>query len=119
MLAAPVPQWSGPAPVCLGPVEVELSTGRVDRPDGARQLTEMERALLAWLAAHPGEVASRHTLLREVWGDHERVYSRTVDTTMRRLRCKVELDPRRPRFLLTEHGRGYRLSGTATARVAS
>ena len=64
-------------------------------PEGARiddavvRLTRSERALLAWLVAHAGEPQSSQRLLSEVWGYAPSVSSRTVATTMNRLRSKL------------------------------
>lgn len=95
--------------ITLAGCRVDLTTGEIvyDDRTGAR-LTASERRLLAWLARHPREVVPRSVLLQRVWGYHARVVSRTVDTTMRRLRRKVEAEPRSPSCLLTVHGVGYR-----------
>jgi len=89
---------------------VDLSTGAVTSLDGADtgRLSPAERGLLAHLAERAGEEVERSVLLLEVWGYSEAVVSRTVDTTMRRLRRKVEVDPARPRHLHTIRGVGYR-----------
>ncbi len=73
----------------------------------ALELTSLEARLLSYLQEQ-GEIISRERLLEQVWGYRPGVQSRTVDTTMRRLREKVELDPDAPRHLITVHGRGYR-----------
>ena len=76
---------------------------------GGRELglTQREFELLRHLMAHPDVAYGRDDLLREVWGwsvgDHS-----TVTVHVRRLREKVEVDPRRPRRLLTVWGVGYR-----------
>lgn len=100
---------------------VDLLTGRLDAPDGPRALSEMERDLLAYLAARPGQDVPREALYREVWGYSGRVISRTVDLTVSRLRARVERDPAEPRHLLTVYGVGYRfepLSGAPSPAEA-
>ncbi len=96
---------------------VDLIRGDVVGSDGvAVRLTSREVALLCWLAQRPSQPVLRDTLLTEVWGYDESVLSRTVDTTVRRLRTKIEADPANPSHLLTEYGSGYRWEpGTATA----
>lgn len=54
---------------------------------------------------------SRNALLRDVWNYADKVKSRTVDTTVHRLRSKLEPDPRNPRFLVTHRGKGIALTG--------
>ena len=89
----------------LSTCTVDLVSGAVD--SGAR-LSELERDLLAFLAARSGQPASRQLLLVEVFGYSSRSSSRTVDTTVRRLRAKI--DPGSPpRHLQTVYGVGYRL----------
>ena len=71
-------------------------------------LSPTEVALLDYLEARAGQTVGRAELLKEVWGYHERVVSRTLDTTVARLRVKVEADPANPRHMLTVSGEGYR-----------
>jgi len=88
---------------------VDLATRRVTR-DGADgpTLTPTETALFEHLVRNAGQTVPRADLLRDVWGYREGVRTRTVDTTMRRLRRKIEQVPGVPRHLLTEEGVGYR-----------
>lgn len=93
----------------LGTREVDLEVGLVRSRDGEARLSTRERALLRFLARRPNEVVERDVLLTEVFGFGPTSLSRAVDSTVRRLRVKVEADPATPRFLLKEHGVGYRL----------
>jgi two-component system phosphate regulon response regulator PhoB len=80
--------------------------------------TAKEFDLLAFLAANPGRVYTRHQLLREVWkSSSEWQQEGTVTEHVRRLRVKVEEDPERPRWLQTVRGVGYRFERRHT-RVA-
>jgi len=91
---------------------VNIEERRAVWPDGTEHpLTQLETDLLAYLATAQGEVASRETLLREVWGYGPKTVSRAVDTTVKRLRTKIEGDPKKPEHLVTEWGVGYRLVG--------
>lgn len=87
---------------------VELERRRVCRGEQQLRLSEKESALLGFLAEHPNEALSRRELLVEVWGYHPDVRSRTLDTTVRRLRAKIEPEPRRPQLVQTVTGVGYR-----------
>ena len=78
----------------------------LEGPGVSVRLSPTEAALLACLAALPGEVFSKERLLREVWGYRPGVKSRTVFSTIARLRQKIELDPAEPRHVLTVDG-GY------------
>jgi DNA-binding response OmpR family regulator len=71
-------------------------------------LTPQEFTLLYLLASSPGVVFSREELLDKVWQQDVFVTVRGVDTLVRRLRRKIELDPTHPRRVLTERGAGYK-----------
>ena len=90
----------------VGPVD--LARRVVRREDQDRSLTTKETELLRYLASRAGEDISREDLLVDVWGYRPGVISRTADTTVQRLRAKIERDPAHPRHLLTVHGVGYR-----------
>ncbi len=101
----------------LGTVDLRRRT--LDAGDGdVRKLTTKEAEVLAYLASRPGEDVSREELLQEVWGYRGTVVSRTVDTTMQRLRKKIERAPKQPDHLLTVHGAGYRFEPLAEAPAA-
>lgn len=87
---------------------VDASTRRFERTAGRGTLTSTEAKVVAYLAARAGETVPRDELLAEVWGYASGVRTRTVDTTLYRVRGKLELDPASPRHLLTDHGDGYR-----------
>ncbi len=97
----------------MGGVKLVLSAVVVDldhcRVEGGAALTGKEVELLRYLADRPGQVVSREELLEQVWGYRPGVVSRTIDTTVRRLRKKIERDPRKPEALHTMVGEGYRL----------
>ena len=62
---------------------------------------------------------SRDELLDRVWGYAAVSLTRTIDNTVRRLRVKIEVDPSRPRHLLTVHGHGYRFEPVRASDPAS
>jgi DNA-binding response OmpR family regulator len=72
-------------------------------------LTALEFDLLAVLARQPGIVASRHSLLAQVWGDEFVADDHLVDVHVANLRRKLGDDPTAPRFIETVRGVGYRL----------
>lgn len=73
-----------------------------------RSLRPKEAALLARLAAQPGESVNRDRLLTEVFEYQPGVPTRTLDVTVRRLRAAVERDPGQPEHVVTERGVGLR-----------
>jgi len=94
----------------FGNVEVDLER-RLVRTDGRDvHLTPIEFRLLGCLARHAGMVLTHRHLLREVWGPSHIDQAHYLRIYMKQLRHKLEPDPARPRFLLTETGVGYRLA---------
>jgi len=71
-------------------------------------LTFSEFELLHRLMRDPGRLSNRQELLREIWGDSAYRDPRAIDVHIRHLRQKIELEPERPRLLLTVRGMGYR-----------
>ena len=94
----------------FGTVSVDASTRAVLRDGRPVPLRPKEFELLTALLRRDGRVATRVELLREVWGYHESVLSRTLDTHVGELRRKLELDPANPRHILTVRKTGYRLA---------
>ena len=87
---------------------VDLATGLVvKRAGGQDQLREKERAALTYLVQRVGHTVSHEALLRDAWGYDADVVTRTLYTTMGRLREKVEADPTRPDHIVTVRGEGY------------
>ncbi|MCU0505940.1 MAG: response regulator transcription factor [Chloroflexi bacterium] len=74
-------------------------------------LSPTETRFLATLAANVGESVTTERLLARVWSDADGADPAYVWVTVRRLRRKIERDPDRPRYLVTEKGGGYRLVG--------
>ncbi|MCO4774261.1 MAG: winged helix-turn-helix transcriptional regulator, partial [Deltaproteobacteria bacterium] len=87
-------------------------------PDGDRTLSPTEAKLLAYLSGVGGRAVERPELLEEVWGYRSGVMSRTVKTTVARLRAKTERDPRAPDHLKTIIGLGYRFAEASAEAIA-
>ena len=77
------------------------------------ELTAMEFDLLATLMKHPGRVFTRLQLLDQVQGHAYDGYERTIDTHIKNLRRKIEATPRKPEYVLTAHGVGYKFRDNA------
>jgi two-component system KDP operon response regulator KdpE len=93
----------------LGDVSIDLSGRIARRADGHEiRLTPLEHRILAVLARHPESIVTHSILLKEVWGPN-RDDSGSLRVYIGSLRRKLEADPSRPRYIITELGLGYRL----------
>jgi two-component system KDP operon response regulator KdpE len=99
-----------PAPVFrVGTLEVDL-VRRLVRANGTEvRLSPKEYRLLQVLVANAGKVVTHRQLLNEVWGAAHRDDVQYLRVFVRKLRSRLEADPARPAYLLTELGVGYRL----------
>jgi two-component system KDP operon response regulator KdpE len=93
-----------------GALSIDLAAHRVQRDGVDLHLTPTEYQLLTVLAKHRGKVMTHRQLLREVWGAAHVESPHYLRIYMRALRHKIETDPARPRYLLTEVGVGDRLA---------
>ena len=93
----------------IGDVEVDVDSHTVRRNGEELSLTPKAVELLLALHRRQGKVASRHELLRDVWGYASSVTTRTVDAHVAELRRKLEADPAVPKHILTVWKVGYRL----------
>jgi two-component system KDP operon response regulator KdpE len=103
------------ARIVIGDVVLDLAARRVTRGDGEIHLTPLEYQLLATLARRRGKVLTHRQLLREVWGAAHVESPQYLRMYLRTLRGKIEADPARPRYLLTEVGVGYRMADEPSA----
>ncbi len=102
-----------PPQVQLGDITVDLAGKRVTKEtDGTGEasirLTPTEWHLLEVLLRNPGKLLSQKQLLHDVWGPGYDNASGNLRLYMAQLRRKLEPDPARPRWLITEPGMGYR-----------
>lgn len=91
-------------------LEVDLAAYRVQVRGEPVHLTPLEFRLLAFLVQHAGKVLTHRALLEQVWGLDYRNEIQYLRVFMAGLRRKIEANPTRPRYLLTEQGVGYRLA---------
>lgn len=101
----------------LGSIRVDLTSLAVHRPTETLSLTTTEAAFLRRLVQADGQPVDRPTLLRDVWSYAPTTRTRTVTTTLHRLRQKVEPDPSEPLHLRTHRGKGIALEGATAVRV--
>ena len=93
----------------LSDIEVDLAKRETHGPQGEVHLTPLEYRVLECLARHLGSIVVQNQLVREVWGPERLGDTRSLRVCMKNLRHKLEPDPSKPRYLITEAGLGYRL----------
>ncbi len=107
---------SPPEVIRVGDLLVDLARHTVEVAGRPVELTPTEFDLLATMARYPGRAFTRLQLLTYVQGDAYEGYERTVDAHIKNLRAKIEPDPKRPRYIVTVYGVGYRLEEVPDAR---
>ena len=95
----------------VGQLALESKGHEVRRAHAPLDLTPTEFRLLEALMRNRGQVLSRQQLLDQAQGEAFEGYERTIDAHIKNLRQKIEDDPRRPSYLLTVYGVGYKLVG--------
>ena len=93
----------------IGGLRVDLEAREVSVDGTPVQLTPHEYDLLRLLALNEGKLLTHKAILREVWGEAYADESHYLHVYVSQLRRKLEPDPARPRYILTEPGAGYRL----------
>ena len=108
------------AVVHIGDCELDLKRRVAGGPAGAIHLTPTEFRVLESLTRGGGLIVTQQQIIREVWGPGREHDTRNLRVIIRSLRQKLEPDPPRPRYLITESGVGYRLrlSGNAVSTDA-
>ncbi|MGZ9234520.1 MAG: winged helix-turn-helix domain-containing protein, partial [Anaerolineales bacterium] len=94
--------------VKAGLLNIDLAWHIVKHGDEEVKLTGTEYKLLAYLAANHGRVLTHQSILTHVWGQEDADHTEYLRVYMRQLRKKLEADPERPQYILTEPGIGYR-----------
>ena len=106
---------SAPAPpnavVRTADFAVDLAAKRVTGPEGEVRLTPTEWGLIEVLVRNPGKLVSQRQLLQDVWGPNYGEETNYLRVYMAHIRRKLEPDPSRPRYFVTEPGMGYRFEG--------
>ena len=94
----------------MGDVLLDMTRRIVQVSDCILELTPSEFELLSAFVRHPGQVLTRLQLLDLTQGEAYEGYERTIDQHIKNLRKKIEPDPSNPRYILTVHGVGYKIS---------
>lgn len=96
--------------VAIGNRVVDFRNSTITSPTGTVDLSFKEGMLLRHLVESDGRTVNRDELLRDVWGYADGVQTRTIDNFIVALRKKLEDNPRKPRFIQTVPGEGYRFT---------
>ena len=99
----------GTSVLAFGPLRIDLARREAHAPGGEIHMTPLEYRVLECLARQAGLIVRQEQLIREVWGPDRLDDTRGLRVCVKNLRSKLEPDPRRPRYLVTEVGLGYRL----------
>jgi two-component system KDP operon response regulator KdpE len=97
--------------IIFGDLEINLADKTVKKNGELIKLTATEYALITHFAKHEGKVLTHQYLLREIWGPGYINQSQYLRVFIAQLRKKIENDPNRPAFIVTESGIGYRFIG--------
>jgi two-component system KDP operon response regulator KdpE len=103
----------GSSRLAIGELEIDFADRRVHRDGTEVHLTPIEFDLVRVLAQNQGRLVTHRTLLREVWGPEYADATHYLRVHVAHIRAKLEHDPSRPQYLLTEPGIGFRLSDPA------
>ncbi|MCA9693812.1 MAG: response regulator [Myxococcales bacterium] len=98
----------------LGPLRVDLAERRVLVRGAEVHLTPLEYRLLTTLVRHAGRVLTHRQILQEVWGPQYQTETNYLRVYLAQVRRKLEPDPSRPRYFITEPGMGYRFEGASS-----
>jgi two-component system KDP operon response regulator KdpE len=93
----------------VGGLQVDLARRLVKVNGAAIDLTPNEYDILRLLVRNPGKVLTHRQILHEIWGAGYETESHLLRVNISNLRHKIEVDPNRPEYILTEPGVGYRL----------
>lgn len=93
----------------IGAVSIDLTRRQAVGPEGDVHFTPLEYRVLESLARQSGMIVTQRQLVSEAWGPDKQGDTRSLRVSIKNLRQKLEPDPARPQFLLTEAGVGYRL----------
>lgn len=103
-------EMPGPKVLNLGSIRYDIERGELWRDGAPIRLTATESQLMRIFAATPNEAVSRMKLVEDLGRDGGQAQERAVDVQITRLRRKIEVDPKQPRYLQTVRGAGYMLS---------
>ena len=108
-------RYGASGPFVLGNLAIDRATHRVTVAGRPVRLTAIEHKLLHTLSLDAGGATTWETLQRRVWKDRGGATPQTVRNAIRKLRRKLGDDARRPKYIVSERGLGYRMPGPEDA----
>jgi two-component system alkaline phosphatase synthesis response regulator PhoP len=96
----------------FGDIEIDFETHQATRGGAEVELTPREYDILRLLIRCRGEIVSRQRMLTALWGYTSAPTTRTVDNHILKLRQKLEEDPTKPKYILSQYGEGYKFVGS-------
>jgi two-component system KDP operon response regulator KdpE len=97
-------------PIVRGDLVIDRDRHSVTRGDEKIRLTPKEFELLVFLAQHPGRVLTHRAILKAIWGPHAVDQPEHLRVLLGSLRKKIEPDPSKPQYIVTEPWVGYRFA---------
>lgn len=94
-------------------LRINIERRKIYRCGAEVELTAREYDLLIFLSSTPGRAYTRRQILQNVWGCEVMGYDHSINTIIKRLRKKIECDPKNPSYIETVRGVGYRFSDAA------
>lgn len=107
-----VPLSSSPTQMRVGELVIDFASRSVTRANATHHLTPTELELLRYLTQHPNQALTHRELLDAVWGPEESEQLDRLRVFINTLRKKLEVNPERPEYIITEPWIGYRFHGT-------
>jgi len=104
------PEQAIPTILSLGPIRYDVERSELWQGEDLVRLTATENQLMRIFSATPNEPVSRTQLVEKLGRDRGQAQERAVDVQITRLRRKLEVDPKQPRYLQTVRGAGYMLA---------
>lgn len=95
----------------VGDLKLDINTQRLYKNDDLIDITTSEYKLLKTFFENKGQVLSREQLIEKSFGYDFDGFNRTIDTHIKRIRRKIEVDYKNPKYILTKYGAGYIFAG--------
>ncbi len=96
--------------IAFGEIEVNQTSGEVKKAGELITLTALEYQLLLMFMRHPNQILSKETLIENIWGDYFEGNDNALMVHIHHLRQKIESDPAKPKYILTQRGLGYKFN---------
>src|SRR5699024_9902827 len=104
------PMTKMPSTYTFGDIEMNQMKGEVRKAQELISLTALEYQLLLLFVEHPNQILSKETIIEHVWGDYFQGIDNKLMVHIYHLRQKIEQNPSRPQYILTQRGLGYKLA---------